>query len=137
MKLTKEQRDELAQELAHPYGRVELMCDGYKVVLHVERWKELSYRIVTYVNGEWRVVWICAPGEYPERKFLRYTEKFVHPARFRAQMLKLLGKRRYAKENYDKKIGMWNIDWQTGKAAINHLHRVCDSIEIISKGYAG
>lgn len=135
MKLTKDQRDELAKELANPYGRVNLKCDGYEVLLVVERWKELSYRIVTYVNGEWSGAWMCSAGEYPQRKFLRYSEKFVLPARFRAQMLKLLGKRRYAKENYDRKLGMWHIDWQTGKAAINHLHRVCDAIEIISMGY--
>ncbi|MBC7857991.1 MAG: hypothetical protein H7Z39_04265 [Burkholderiaceae bacterium] len=133
-KLTKEQKDALAAELAMPWGRVALRCDGYEVSLVVERDKGLTYRVMTYVNGFFKGAWTKPKSEAPESKFLRKSVRpNCSPAK-RKQMEKALGKRYVQKDPYFS--GSWTIylpDWSSGKAALSHLCRVCESVEVIEK----
>lgn len=131
MTLTKEQKAALAEQLSMPWGSAELMCDGFLVTLRVERSKGLSYRVMTYVNGVWRGTWFSAKEAHPEQRFMRPVSRYLFPAKFRRDMLKLLGKRRYAAEDYDRKHHSYTPDWPSGKAAINHLCKVCESIEVL------
>lgn len=137
MKLTKEQKDELAQKLNSPWGSVKLLCDGYTITLNVERVKALSYRVVTYVNGEWRGEWFSAKQEFPEQKFLH--KKVVpncKPAE-RKKIEKALGKRYVSKDPFwSGSFTMFAPDWPSGKAAINHLCKVCESVQVASKADA-
>lgn len=132
VKLSKEQREALAERL-QPYSgaTVHLMCDGYKVSLQVQRTGSLTYRVVTFVNGIFEGKWIGSREEYPEQKFLRKSVRHVFPKAFREKMLRILGKRRYAQEGYDKTMALYFADWASGKSAISHLCRVCESIEVI------
>lgn len=133
MKLTKEQKAELIAKLSHPYGRVALMCDGYKIALAVERSGQLAYRIVTYVNGVWKGVWCSARDSHPEQKFLNRKERLLWTPTERAKMEKIFGKRAIAKDPaYSKKLVTFDVSWASGKSAINHLCKVCESIEIIA-----
>jgi len=134
MKPTKEQREFLAGQLSHPYGSVDLMCDGYRVSLRVERYKSLSYRVVTYVNGVWKGEWISGTNSHPEQKFLRKSVRpTVSPAE-RAKLEKALGKRYVKKDPYwSGSITLYCIDWGSGRAAISHLCKVCESIEILEQ----
>jgi hypothetical protein len=132
MKLTKEQKAELIEKLGHPYGRVELMCDGYRITLRVERSSQLAYRVVTYVNGEWKGVWFSGTENHPEQKFLNRRERPLAKPSQKAKMEKIMGKRAVAKDPwYSKKLVMFDVSWASGKTAINHLVKVCDSIEIL------
>jgi hypothetical protein len=133
MKLTKEQKTELAQELTSPWGHVKLICDGFKVDLQVQALKGgLSYRVMTYVNGQFKGLWISPTPEYPEQKFLRKQVRTLYSAAEKARMEKIFGKRAVAKdERYQKKFVTYMPDWASGKAAINHLCKVCESIQVV------
>ena len=131
MKLSKEQKAMLAEKLSNPWGQVKLICDGYRITLNVERVKAMQYRVVTYVNGEWKGVWFSGREEHPEQKFLNKKTRYAYSPTFRAKMLKLVGKRAFAKDpDYSKTYVSYDISWASGKAAIAHLCRVCESVEI-------
>lgn len=134
-KLSKEQKQAFIDELSKPYGRVFLLCDGYRITLSVERTSQLSYRVITYVNGVWEGKWMSGKNDFPEQKFLNRRERSVVTPKQKAQAEKAFGKRLVAKDPwYSKKIVIYHISWASGKAAINHLCRVCDSIEILCNG---
>ena len=94
MKLTKEQKAELAERLARPWGCLELICDGYRITLQVQ----------------------CVKPYTPADK---------------ARMEKSLGKRFVAKDPwFNKTFISYDMSWPSGKAAIAHLCRVCDSVQL-------
>jgi hypothetical protein len=134
MKLTKEQRDDLAQTLSLPWGCVNLRCDGYLITLDVRRVSKtsMSYRVYTYVNGRINAAWCYEKNAAPEAKFLRKSIRpNVSPAK-RKQAEKALGKRRVAKDPFfSGSITLYLPDWENGKAAIDHLCKVCESVELI------
>jgi hypothetical protein len=133
MKLTKEQKAECASSLDHPYGRVELVCDGRKITLNVESCKKLSYRVMTYVDGHFLGKWISGSEAHPEQKFLRKVVRPVYSASFKKKMEKAAGKRFVAQDPFYKKtVTTYMPDWASGKAAINHLCKVCESVELVS-----
>lgn len=131
MKLTKEQKEKLGDDLTSPWGGVRLICDGYRIALVVERVKPMLFRVVTYINGQWRGEWCLGTKEFPEQKFLNKKTHRVHSPAFVKEMEKILGKRAVAKDpEYRKTFHTYDITCPSGKAAINHLCRVCDSVEI-------
>lgn len=141
MKLTKEQKEELARELSTPWGHVRLNCDGTRVSLAVERYKGLSYRVMTYVEGFFKGEWMfvkSGASPAPEAKFLRKSVRpNVSPAK-RAKLEKALGKRYVQTDAYFGGVQtVFLPDWSSGKAAINHLCKVCESVEIVEKSEAG
>lgn len=132
MKLTKEQKAELAAQLSTPWGTVELICDGYRVALEVQRMKGgMTYRVMTYVNGSFYGHWVSGSAEFPEQKFLRKSVRPLYSAAEKAKYEKVFGKRHVAKDaRYSKTLTMYMPDWASGKAVISHLCKVCESVEI-------
>ncbi|MCX7172446.1 MAG: hypothetical protein NT159_00585 [Proteobacteria bacterium] len=129
--LTKEQRAAAAQELASPYGRaVHLLCDGRRVSLQVQCASKtgLKYRVMTFVDGQFMGAW--CKGDTPEAKFLRkHVHSLVSPARYK-QAEKVFGKRAVAKDPFwNKTFTQYHPDWASGKAAIDHLCKACESVE--------
>ncbi|VVE67849.1 hypothetical protein PAN31117_02789 [Pandoraea anapnoica] len=133
MSLSKEQRAELEEELTMPYGRVDLMCDGFKVTLSVQLWKRLVYRVFTYVNGEYSYRWAWNESPLPEQKFLRKSVRKVCSAKTRRAAEKACGKR-YVKKDpfYSGTVTYFMPDWPNGRSAINHLCKVCESVEVVT-----
>lgn len=133
MKLSKEQKDELAAILDMPWGTVQLLCDGYQVTLQVQREKgRLAYRVMTYVNGSFRGQWVSGNETHPEQKFLRKSVRPLCSPAQKAKAEKALGKRWVAKDPYyNAKMTLFMPSWASGKAAIAHLCKVCESIEIV------
>jgi len=135
MKLTKEQKQELIDKLTSPWGRVSLLCDGHKVDLVVKLCKGMRYRVATYVDGRWEGKWVSGKEAYPEQKFLNKQVRPACPKKDKAAMEKAVGKRYFkkmcAEEPYwTKTITLYDISWASGRTAINHLCKVCDSIQI-------
>lgn len=134
MKLSKEQRDKAVEMLSTPWGQATLRCDGYLVTLDVRRVSKssMSYRVLTYVNGKMNSAWCYEENAAPEAKFLRKSVRpNVSPAR-RKEAEKALGKRRVAKDPYwSGSMTLYLPDWANGKAAINHLCKVCESVELL------
>lgn len=131
MTLTKEQRADLAAKLNSPWGNIELICDGRRVALQVQRLSgpSITYRVMTYIDGTFRGAW--CKGDTPEAKFLRKrVTPLISPAKRKAAE-KALGKRWVAKEPLYSETHTWYLpDWPNGKAAISHLCKVCESVEI-------
>lgn len=131
MKLSKEQRDKVIVELSQPWGSADLICDGFRIALRVECFKGMTYRVMTYVNGYYKGAWVFPKNECPESRFLRKAEHLACPAKNRLEMEKILGKRSVAKDPYySKKITFYWPDWSSGKAALSHLCKVCESVQV-------
>lgn len=132
MMLTKVQRAELAKKLAYPYGEpVRLVCDGKVITLCVVRdsGPGIRYRVMTYVDGRFEGEW--CKGETPEAKFLRKTVTPLISAAKRKDAVKRMGIRWVASQSiYNAKVALWHPYWSSGKAAIAHLCKVCESVEI-------
>lgn len=133
MKLSKQQIDVLAASLSHPYGSgVTLLCDGYTVTLQVAKAKGLTWRVMTYVNGHFKGTWCgLSKQEHPEQKFMRKMVKpRCSPAKKR-EMEKIMGKRHVKNDPYysETQTSYWP-DWPSGKAALNHLNKVCESVQL-------
>lgn len=132
MKLSKEQRDKVINDLSYPWGRADLMCDGYRVTLSVERAKGMPYRVMTYVNGRFEGAWMFPKEECQEAKFMRKVVRLVCSPKHKREMEKIMGKRRVAKDPYySKTLTHYMPDWASGKAALSHLCKVCDSVQVI------
>lgn len=131
--LTKGQRVQLVERLASPFGDVRLICDGHRVSLQVQRLSRtaLKYGVMTYVDGRFEGKWL-SDKDAPERKFLRRRERFIYSAKTRSEIARKCSKR-LLKEywpNLNEKIEFFDPVWSSGKAAIDHLCRVCESVEI-------
>ncbi|MBA5605856.1 hypothetical protein H3H36_10840 [Duganella sp. FT3S] len=131
MKLSKEQKQELTDKLSMPWGSVELLCDGRRVSLQVRRFKQMTYRVMTYVDGVFKGAWCMAEPAVPEHKFMRkLVRPNLSPAK-RKEAEKRLGKRYVAKDPYfSGSVTVYLPDWSSGKTAINHLCKVCESVEV-------
>jgi len=87
--------------------------------------------VITYINGLFKGEWIAAKNECPEQKFLHKVVRQLCSPAHKQKMEKLLGKRHVAKDPYyTQTYAYYRPDWASGKAAINHLLKVCDSVQI-------
>ncbi|WP_413672283.1 hypothetical protein ACEN9H_23480 [Massilia cellulosiltytica] len=134
MKLSKEQQQSAVDKLSTPWGRATLRCDGYLVTLDVRRISKasMSYRVFVYVNGTMNSAWCYEKNAAPEAKFLRKSVRpNVSPVK-RKEVEKALGKRRMAKDPYwSGSMTLYLPDFANGKAAISHLCKVCESVELL------
>ncbi|MFZ4539271.1 hypothetical protein [Propionivibrio sp.] len=130
MKLSKEQKDVLATKLQNPWDSVRLLCDGYIVDLQVSRVRDLRFRIMTYVNGSFKGVWVCGKVPLPEYKFLRKVTRNLYSSTQTAKHIKAFGVRNAKKLFPQKTFVTYLPDWPSGKTALNHLCRVCDSVQL-------
>lgn len=134
MKLTKEEKADLAAILSTTWGSVELLCDGYRIVLQVQRYKGMVYRVMTYVNGSFQGKWMNDNESFPEQKFLRKNVRKLASAAEKAKAEKVFGKRAVAKDPwFSRTLTMYLPDWASGKAAISHLCKVCESVAVEPK----
>jgi hypothetical protein len=134
MKLSKEQKDKAIADLSHPWGNVNLICDEFRISLQVQRFKGMTYRVVTFVNGEWKGVWMSAENSHPEQKFMRLSVKPLYRGKIKQDMEKIYGKRHVAKDpRFSKTITHYFPDFASGKAAINHMCKVSESIQIVEQ----
>ncbi|MCB1908114.1 MAG: hypothetical protein KDH15_12130 [Rhodocyclaceae bacterium] len=133
-KLTKAQRDAIAEHLSFPLGSVIFIADGRKVALQMRRWSKnrVSYRVCLFLDGWFKGEWTKAEPSIPEHKYLRRAESFLFPAAKRKEIEKKFGKRALKRYGFDKKLVMYRNDWATGRAAINHLCKACESVELVS-----
>lgn len=132
--LTKDQKTELAERLSLPFGSVSLLCDGHHVALVVERCKGFKYRVMTYVDGCFKGQWMLPKDgaePAPETKFLRKSVRPNLSPTKRKVWEKAMGKRYVKSDPYcSGSVTIYMPDWSCGKSAINHLCKVCESVEL-------
>lgn len=137
MPITKEQWTQVETELSGSWGRVEMLIDGFKVSLRIERVKSLRYTIMTYVNGQWRGKWMSADSEEGKRFFCPKSS-FVWPAKHRADVIKIYGGKRCPKaklEELNKKVTTLVPWWNNVKSMRRHFEKNNQSLELVSIGY--
>lgn len=135
--ITKEQWAVVAAELLFPHGRVELMCDGFRLTLSVEMVSKLKYGICVYVDGFFKGEWIGKDCE-ERRRFLRPVEKFLWPEKMRRDLIKIYGGKRAPKakvaEVNTKHIAYYS--WWTSAVSLHrHLRKHNTHIELVKVGY--
>ena len=126
-----ELKQKVIDALSIPWGGIKLACDGREVTLQVKPFGVLRYRVMTYVDGVFKGAWISGDNEHPEQKFLRKKTVRVYSARQIKEFEKKFGKRRAAKYFPNKEAHCFLGDWPSGRSAIIHLLKVCNSVELI------
>jgi len=141
MAVTKEQWEEIEQRLSGSFGRVELLCDGYKITASIGRIAPLKFAIEVYVDGVIKGEWMDGESEIP-RKFHQQRTCSVNSAKQRAGYLKLSKSKLWTKEERDRwaemansTISMWYPYWTNAKAFCRHIRKTCTSIELVKIGF--
>jgi hypothetical protein len=136
--ITKAKWTALEQRLSNPYGRIELLADGYRIVASVERYKALSWKVVIYIDGTISFAWISQDRE-ETRKFWQRRERFLHPKKYRDDMKKWVKSRDEWKRDMAQRAHamhvMWSPTWPNAKAFCRHIRKTCTDIRLIKIGY--
>jgi hypothetical protein len=132
-KLSKEQKTLILEQLNSQFKSVHLLCDGYDITLKMERYK-MKLVIGIYVNDSVKGVWVTKPEEHQESKFLASHQKSYYSAKEKAERIKVFGKREANKRfDLNKKFEYKLPFFTTPQAALNHLIKVSDSIELLTE----
>lgn len=135
--ISKEEWEKIESMLTGAFGRVELSVDGFQVVLQIERVKNLKFGIVPYVNGEFRGSWLDTDNEIGKR-FYRPVSRFLHTAKFRADLIKIYGGKRCPKSELDKinkKITFRDPVWTCPKKMRCHFVKSNKELALVKIGY--
>ncbi|OGS90834.1 MAG: hypothetical protein A2Z95_06095 [Gallionellales bacterium GWA2_60_18] len=140
MAISKEQWKEIEARLSNIMGRVELVCDGYRVNAVVESSKMRLY-VAVYVNGEIKGSWADGKGEIPQ-KFCQATKRYLYSATKRAKAKKAAARRgvgadlrKWYTGVAESSIVSWMPWWTNSKAFCRHIRKTCTSIELVKIGY--
>lgn len=140
MAISKEQWAEIEAQLSNIMGRVDLVCDGYRVNAIVEYSKMKMY-VAVYVNGEIKGEWTNGKGEIPQ-KFCQVKKRYLYSAAKRAEAKKAATRRgmgadlrKWYTGVAESSITSWMPWWTNSKAFCRHIRKTCTSIEIVKIGY--
>lgn len=134
--LPKDQKERVTSALSLPYGRVELIADGFAVLFQVHEVKALHYRVMVYVNGVFHGKWLL--NDHPESKFYREVQHPVWTPAEKSRLVKQFGKRLAEKEfGISKTFIARRTDFASGKAALSHLLKVCDAVSVVKTSVDG
>lgn len=140
-KLTKEQWQQIEQQLSGLFGQVKLKADGYNLTLQVQGYKARRQCIVVFVDGVSKGEW--HRGEAPEaKKFCREARRWLYPAKYRVEAKVKLKQRRldpFLRSHYEHVaesfLALWAPYWFEPKSLTRHLRKTCADIEIVGLGY--
>ncbi|AZN69288.1 hypothetical protein DX910_14540 [Acinetobacter haemolyticus] len=135
MALTKVQKDFVIGRLKNQWQQVRLKCDGFEVALGLVQVTDSKLAVSIYIDDYFKGAWIIKPNDHVESKFLPIRTKSVYSPARKKQILKEFGKRNSYKyfPDLDKKIESKGTHFSSGHAALNHLVKVSDSIELITE----
>ena len=133
--LTAEQKASAIAALSHPYGSVKFKAgrDGidYEVKASVESVRAMQYRVMVYVDGVVRGEWLVSDSIHPQTAFMRRSTKKLHTKKEIELFRKACGKKKA--DAAAAEVFVWHHpDFASGTAAINHLLRAADSVELLS-----
>lgn len=135
MSLSTEQKAFILKCLNSQLHSVDLKCDGYTVRLYLQRVQDLKLATEVFVDGWVKGEWLTNPDKHPESKFFPYRYKHFYSPSKKKIILKRWGKRRAYElfPDLDKKLEYRGTHFSSGRAALNHLIKVSDSIELLTK----
>lgn len=128
---SKEQWAEFEERADRLYCTQKLTCDGFELSVTKAQISKNKLGVVVYVNGWIKGEWLGGEkADCAEQRFMRPVERYAYRPKFRQEMLKLMGKRRYAQEGMDRKVKYFMPDWPSGAALRRHLAKTCKAITI-------
>jgi hypothetical protein len=130
---TREQWKRIEQELCSPYGRAELLVDGYRLTLDVQCIKPRRYTIMIYVNDHFKGSWVIDDCE-ERRRFFRRGEHSLYGHAKRERYVREFGKRRAEKLGLLKTFTSYSPHWPTFGPLRRHLVANNKSIAIVKIG---
>lgn len=124
--MTKEEWNKVERSMSSVYGRITLLCDGYRLTLETGLCKR---KLVTtiYVNGEWKGAWLLNDCE-ERRRFFRPVKSLV----WKPKILKGVSKRTMKAMGIDPKETNTFYDsfWPSFRPLKAHLIKNNTSIEL-------
>lgn len=133
--ITKEQAEAIDRELALPWGRVELQCDGYKVNVEVQSDGPRKYVLMIYVNGAFKGTWMKGDCEEAIR-FMRPVKKSLYGSKVKSGLVKDLGKRSGEKlfAEMNRTFTHYVPIWNSVRSMLAHFRKNSSAIEVVSIG---
>jgi hypothetical protein len=128
--MTKDDWKEVEDKWDNLYSVIRFKVDGYDLQLQPQIYKSRLVHVV-YINDWIKGEWMnekCEEG----RRFYRIKESFLYDSKFRKDMLKICGKKRYKQENYDRKHRSFYAEWYSFSAFKRHLVANNKNIEFLS-----
>lgn len=130
--MTKDQWLAVKSALSTPWGTVKLKVDGYDLTLIVKQIKPLKFSIVTYVNGEFKGIWLKGDSDESKR-FMRPVKVAVFKPAEKKRMTKRLSKtniKRYFGD-LDKTFTVFDWLWPSFDPLRRHLIANNKVIELV------
>jgi len=127
--MTPEDWKYVENELIPPWGRIVLICDGYKVSLCVQRTSKMKYTIVVYVNGEIDFSWMRKDCDERNRFMRPVTRPLLTKAQQKAE--KRLAKLCKRPSRHDVKYTYWVPDWTSVKSLRRHFCKHNQDIQLV------
>ncbi len=133
---TKEQWEEVAEDMNSMFGSAYLKCDGYLLSTRLERDKNNRLYIAVYVNGYLRGKWVEFVDD-PEKfsdipmRFCRHRSRQLMSSKELKFWEKLIGKRECKKKGYYKRKYYSEPYWPKPGPFIKHLKKHNTDIQIL------
>lgn len=143
MSITKDQWTQIEAQLSGVFGRVELICDGYKINAAIQNVSPMKLGIVIYVDGITKGEWLFnkEESEIPQ-KFHHEIKHFISKPKMREWLIKQSKSRVWDKDRRDefaadakKTHSYWLPYWPNAKAFCRHIRKTCASIELVKIGH--
>jgi hypothetical protein len=133
--MTKEEWGEIQKDLSWTGAAVRLECDGYKLTIRRERYKELRDCYFVYVDGRWLGEWNDSDCE-ERRRFARLVSCLVHKPKERAKLKKTPPKVRQRLGPYfdpDRKFTFYLPLWMSFQSLKRHFIKNNKEIKLIKE----
>jgi len=135
--MTKQDWEIVEKRLNCYHCSVDLMCDGYRVTLRLERVSNFKMAIKVYVNGWMKGEWLGFNGEASDEglRFFPKRFKYLYTKKERDRYQKIPKKIRISlKIDIDKKYEYRGFWWGSFKLMKAHFIKNNKSIELVREG---
>ena len=129
--MTNEDWKRLEEELSHPFGRAELIIDGYNVTLECRAEKALHYVIVVFIDEKFEFKWAKDDCDIRRRFCSHHTKCFLD----QKQRNRLKRERKTFREEVKKRMTFEYFlpYWNSFRMMKAHFIKNNTSIELVKK----
>jgi hypothetical protein len=131
-----EEWKEIDEKLKSIFRVVELMCDGYKLSIKLERCGQFKNAIAVYINGQIKREWYKECEE--SRRFFRKVSKSLYSQKEKDTFKKMSKKTRsYLEIDIDKQYSYYTPLWTSFNSLKRHLIKENKEISLVVKESEG
>ena len=133
--MTPQDWKDIEEKLKSFYEQVNLVCDGYRLTLKLERISQFKNAIVPYVNGKLDLKWLTEESE-ERRRFYKPVQSSVYSKQQKAAVKKMSKKRRKEMglpDSDEKRVAYYMPYWQSFRSLKNHLIKNNQVVELLEE----